>query len=105
MRGLGTIINVGLLILGGICGLLFGKRLGDRVKDTLMSVNGVAVMMLAIGGVIGNMMSVSDGKLMESLIPDSGLVVLSGAGHFSYLDKPGDYAVIVRKFLEPEMKK
>lgn len=65
MRGLGTIINVGLLILGGICGLLFGKRLGDRVKDTLMSVNGVAVMMLAIGGVIGNMMSVSDGKLIS----------------------------------------
>lgn len=65
MRGLGTIINVGLLILGGICGLLFGKRLNDRIKDTLMSVNGVAVMMLAIGGVIGNMMSVSDGKLIS----------------------------------------
>lgn len=48
---------------------------------------------------------VSDGRLMEKLIPDAGLVVLSGAGHFSYLDKPVDFAVIVRKFLEPEMKK
>ncbi len=43
---------------------------------------------------------VSDGKLMEKLIPDAGLVVLSGAGHFSYLDKPGDFNVIANKFLE-----
>ena len=43
---------------------------------------------------------VSDAKIMEKLIPDAGLVVLSGAGHFSYLDRPGDFAVITNKFLE-----
>lgn len=45
---------------------------------------------------------VSDGKIMEKLIRDAGLVVLSGAGHFSYLDKFGDFSVITNKFLEED---
>ena len=31
----------------------------------------------------------SDAKQMEHLIPDAGLVVAKGAGHFSYLEQPG----------------
>lgn len=63
MRGLGTVINVALLIFGGLSGLLFGKKLNERIKDTLLSVNAVAIMMLAVGGVMQNMLSLSDGKL------------------------------------------
>ena len=63
MRGLCTVINVALLIFGGLCGLLFGKKLNERIKDTLLSVNAVAIMMLAVGGVMQNMLSLSDGKL------------------------------------------
>lgn len=63
MRGLGTVINVALLIFGGLCGLMFGKKLNERIKDTLLSVNAVAIMMLAVGGVMQNMLSLSDGKL------------------------------------------
>lgn len=63
MRGLGTVINVALLIFGGLCGLLFGKKLNERIKDTLLSVNAVAIMMLAVGGVMQNMLSLSDCKL------------------------------------------
>lgn len=63
MRGLGTVINVALLIFGGLCVLLFGKKLSERIKDTLLSVNAVAIMMLAVGGVMQNMLSLSDGKL------------------------------------------
>lgn len=63
MRGLGTVINVALLIFVGLCGLLFGKKLNERIKDTLLSVNAVAIMMLAVGGVMQNMLSLSDGKL------------------------------------------
>lgn len=63
MRGLGTVINVALLIFSGLCGLLFGKKLNERIKDTLLSVNAVAIMMLAVGGVMQNMLSLSDGKL------------------------------------------
>ena len=43
MRGLGTIINVAFLIFGGLCGLLFGKRLSERIRDTLLSINAVAI--------------------------------------------------------------
>ena len=65
MRGLGTVINVALLIFGGLCGLPFGKKLNERIKDTLLSVNAVAIMMLAVGGVVQNMLSVSEGSLVS----------------------------------------
>ncbi len=40
-----------------------------------------------------------DGRLMEQLIPDSALIVLAGAGHFSYLDDPGRFAAIATNFI------
>jgi pimeloyl-ACP methyl ester carboxylesterase len=36
---------------------------------------------------------------MEELIPDAGLVVLDGAGHFSYADSPGQFRAVARRFL------
>jgi pimeloyl-ACP methyl ester carboxylesterase len=42
---------------------------------------------------------VSDGRLMEHSIPDAGLVVLDGAGHYSYLDQPERFQTILRHFL------
>ena len=36
---------------------------------------------------------------MERLIPDAGLVVLEGAGHYSYADSPGQFAAVARRFL------
>jgi pimeloyl-ACP methyl ester carboxylesterase len=36
---------------------------------------------------------------MEELIPDAGLVVLEGAGHYSYADAPGQFRVVARRFL------
>jgi pimeloyl-ACP methyl ester carboxylesterase len=39
------------------------------------------------------------GREMERLIPDAGLVVLEGAGHYSYLDQPARFARIVSHFL------
>jgi pimeloyl-ACP methyl ester carboxylesterase len=38
------------------------------------------------------------GKLLEQTIPDAGLIVFEGAGHYSYLDKLGDTARIVDHF-------
>lgn len=38
---------------------------------------------------------------MERLIPDAGLVVFEGAGHYSYLDQPARFATIVTHFLAP----
>lgn len=38
-------------------------------------------------------------KIMEREIKDSGIVVLENAGHFSYLDNPQKYLVVVNTFL------
>jgi len=39
------------------------------------------------------------GQEMEQLIPDAGLVVLEGAGHYSYADSPGQFGAVARRFL------
>jgi pimeloyl-ACP methyl ester carboxylesterase len=41
----------------------------------------------------------SDGETMARLIPDAGLVVFQGAGHFSYADQPQRFARVARHFL------
>lgn len=38
-------------------------------------------------------------KIMEKKIKDSGIVILENAAHFSYLDNPQKYIVVVDKFL------
>lgn len=40
------------------------------------------------------------GETMAREIPDAGLVAFEGAGHYAYLDRYGDFRVIVLKFLE-----
>ena len=42
----------------------------------------------------------SDGKYMESKIPGSGLAVLPGAGHFSFLDNQYQFLAVMRSFLQ-----
>ena len=41
----------------------------------------------------------ADGKDMESQIPGSGLAVLPGAGHFSFLDNQHQFLAVMRSFL------
>jgi pimeloyl-ACP methyl ester carboxylesterase len=41
----------------------------------------------------------SNGQTMERLIPDAGLVVLKGAGHFSYIDQPQRFGRVAAHFL------
>jgi pimeloyl-ACP methyl ester carboxylesterase len=43
----------------------------------------------------------ADAREMERLIPNAGLVVLEGAGHYSYLDQPARFARIVSHFVAP----
>lgn len=43
---------------------------------------------------------VTDGKIMENLIPDAGLVVLKAAGHYSFLDQPYVFHKVIKSFLK-----
>jgi pimeloyl-ACP methyl ester carboxylesterase len=42
----------------------------------------------------------SDGQLIRSCIPDSGLVVVENAGHYAHLDNPGLVYSVIDSFLE-----
>ncbi len=42
---------------------------------------------------------VEDAKEMEKLIPDAGLIVYEGVGHFSYLEQPEKTITIIRTFI------
>lgn len=41
-----------------------------------------------------------DAKIMEKLIPDSGLVSFAGCGHYSFLDNPGGFKAVLREFFK-----
>jgi len=42
----------------------------------------------------------SDAKIMESLIPDAGLCVIKGTGHYSFCEKPYEANAILREFIK-----
>ena len=63
MPGLGTIINVTAIIVGGLAGLLFGNKLKDHYRETLMNGIGIATLMLGAGGVMRGMLVFKDGAL------------------------------------------
>jgi pimeloyl-ACP methyl ester carboxylesterase len=62
----------------------------------------IAVPTLLVWGSQDTDTPLSNGREMERLIPDAGLVVLEGAGHFSYLDQPTRFARIVTHFVATE---
>lgn len=66
MKGLGTIINVAGVLIGGLCGLLFGKRLAERFQETLMSAVGICVLFLGISGCLEEMFVITADGLKSS---------------------------------------
>ena len=50
MPGLGTIINVALLVAGGLLGLAGGRFITPRIQDTLMKASGLCVLFIGLGG-------------------------------------------------------
>ncbi|HJG36653.1 DUF554 domain-containing protein [Enorma phocaeensis] len=65
MVGLGTIINVALIVAGGIVGLAGGRLFTPKVQDTLMKAAGVSVLFVGLAGAMSGMLSMQDGKLVS----------------------------------------
>lgn len=61
MAGLGTLINALAIIAGGIIGMVFGKKIPERMQETLLKVNGTAVLFIGIGGAMSKMLTIKDG--------------------------------------------
>ncbi|MBQ4066862.1 MAG: alpha/beta hydrolase [Clostridia bacterium] len=54
---------------------------------------------LLVWGTLDDATPLSDGILMERLMPNAGLARIEGAGHFSWLDNPGIFNAIIRSYL------
>ena len=65
MIGLGTIINVGGIVAGGLVGLFAGKLMNDRIQDALIKSSGLAVMFIAIAGAMEGMLTVKDTSVIS----------------------------------------
>ena len=63
MYGLGTIINTGAIVAGGLAGILFGRFLKENVQDTLSKCCGVSTLMIGIAGALEKMLSVENGAI------------------------------------------
>ncbi len=62
---IGTLINTGAILAGGLSGLLFGKLIRERHQETLTAVCGVGTMFIAVAGAMKHM-------LHNELLPDGG---------------------------------
>lgn len=66
MRGLGTLANVTLIIIGGLIGYFSGSKLPKRSQETLMLANGVAVLFIGVAGAMAGMLKVQGRDLTTS---------------------------------------
>ena len=66
MIGLGTAINIGLIIAGGLCGLAFGRFMKENLKQTLMMVSGIIVLLLGMSGAMQYMLVIVNGTLQTT---------------------------------------
>ena len=63
MYGLGTIINTGAIVAGGLAGILFGRFLKENVQDTLSKCCGVSTLMIGIAGALEKMLTLENGTI------------------------------------------
>ena len=66
MIGLGTAINIGLIIAGSLCGLAFGRFIKENLKQTLMIVSGIIVLLLGMSGAMKYMLVIVNGSLQTT---------------------------------------
>ncbi|MGT2750470.1 DUF554 domain-containing protein [Streptococcus orisasini] len=65
MVGLGTLINTGAIIAGGLLGTFFGHKLKESYQDGLMMASGISVLFIGIAGAMQDMLAISH-KGLES---------------------------------------
>lgn len=75
---------------------ILSKVVNEDLKSVMPSINAPT---LLIWGENDTATPLRDAKTMERLIPDAGLVSFPGAGHYSFLDNPGQFAAVLKSFL------
>lgn len=64
MVGLGTLINTGAILAGGLLGGLFGKFLNNNTQEALTKACGVSTIFIAISGVLEKMPLVENSAML-----------------------------------------
>lgn len=77
------------------------KVINDNLVDLLPS---ITVPTLLIWGDIDEDTPLYMGKVMEEKIYDSGLIILKGAGHYSYIDCYDQFKAVINVFLKDEFR-
>jgi len=72
------------------------KSVNEDLKEALPL---ISVDTLIVWGDKDTATPISDAHMMDDKIPDSGLVVFEGAGHYSFLEKPALFKSIIREYL------
>lgn len=72
------------------------RLVNEDVRPLLQSIKSPV---LLIWGENDEETPLADGRLMEKMIPDAGLVVFEGCGHYAYLEQPGRFCTIADIFL------
>jgi pimeloyl-ACP methyl ester carboxylesterase len=73
------------------------KVVNENLSELLPQVDAPT---LLVWGTEDDAVPVAHARAMERGIPDAGLVLFEGAGHFAYLDEPDRFCAIVRHFFE-----
>lgn len=65
---IGTLVNAGAIVAGSLIGLLVRKGIPQRINDSIIKAEGLAIFLIALGGVITSMISADPetGKLTDS---------------------------------------
>jgi len=89
MVGFGTILNVIGVLVGGVCGLLFGKRFSFKYQESLTYANGLCVLFLGVAGTLEKMMAVENGYLTSggTLLMVASLAIGSMVGEWIDLEQ------------------
>ena len=74
---------------------ILSKVVNEDLKHLMPSIKAPT---LLFWGNMDTATPLSDAKTMERLIPDAGLVVAHGTGHFSFLENAGLFAAVIKNF-------
>ena len=96
MKGLGTLINVACILLGGICGLLFGKRIKDRMREAVITATGISVIVMALGGIMEKMLKVSE----EGLSSEGSIMMICSMVIGTVIGEAIDFDALITRFGE-----
>lgn len=69
---MGTLINAGLIVVGGVIGLFFKKRMSQALSQSLSVVLGVAIVLFALANTVVEMMTIEAGGLVSK----NGLILI-----------------------------